>query len=512
MNLSARDILARTLEAEAGNQGALGMMSVGSVIMNRLKNPAYGSDIHSVILQPGQFSVWNKTTGHAGGKQGRDMLSVKPSESAFSVADQLLDQNYNDPTGGATHFYNPSISNPSWGKTAGGKWKTIGDHVFGVPLNSESSTMSLLNPNNQNTSNNPPNLLSYIGNAVGGGLQNLGDAITGEDQDKSDRLAMAMMALSGSPDLKPLIADAANSIATRAKTKTNNKTIDFIRRTNPELAELALANPAAIPNIISSIAGNTLNPKNKKGTLSGSELKKAFPSNVNIEEGKLYNVEYNSEGKVVKATPVGSGGINIDQTTETAWKKGSMEAIIAEFKVYSQAASGARQLLGQTNLLESLLNEAETGFGAGLASFVKNTFNIDVRNDAAAAAEAILSQLVPGQRAPGSGTMSDADLALYKNSLPQISNKPGGNAIIIATMKSIAEYQYKMGQIAQKAFVDDNYTPEMAYADMANLPDPLEGAMQFIKQQGIGSGDNSSSPSGSLTWDPTLNNGAGGFK
>ena len=189
-----------------------------------------------------------------------------------------------------------------------------------------------------------------------------------------------------------------------------------------------------------------------------------------------------------------------------------MNAIIEEFKVYSQGASGARQLLGQTNLLESLLNEAETGFGAGLASFVKNTFGIDVRNDAAAAAEAILSQLVPGQRAPGSGTMSDADLALYRNSLPQISNKPGGNAIIIATMKSIAEYQYKMGQIAQKAFVDDNYTPQMAYADMANLPDPLEGAMQFIKEQGIGSGDNSSPTSSSLTWDPTLNNGAGGFK
>ena len=79
-------------------------------------------------------------------------------------------------------------------------------------------------------------------------------------------------------------------------------------------------------------------------------------------------------------------------------------------------------------------------------------------------------------------------------------------------MKSIAEYQYKMGQIAQKAFVDDNYTPQMAYADMANLPDPLEGAMQFIKEQGIGSGDNSSPTSSSLTWDPTLNNGAGGFK
>ena len=65
MNLNARDILAKTLEAEAGNQGALGMLSVGSVIMNRLMSPNYANNLHDVILQPGQFSVWNKTTGYA---------------------------------------------------------------------------------------------------------------------------------------------------------------------------------------------------------------------------------------------------------------------------------------------------------------------------------------------------------------------------------------------------------------------------------------------------------------
>ena len=41
--------------------------------------------------------------------------------------------------------------------------------------------------------------------------------------------------------------------------------------------------------------------------------------------------------------------------------------------------------------------------------------------------------------------------------------------------------------------------------DMDQLPDPF-GAIQFIKEQGIGSGDNSSPPSSSLTWNPALNN------
>ena len=39
LNLNNRDLLATTLQAEAGNQGPVGMMSVGSVIMNRLKKP-----------------------------------------------------------------------------------------------------------------------------------------------------------------------------------------------------------------------------------------------------------------------------------------------------------------------------------------------------------------------------------------------------------------------------------------------------------------------------------------
>ena len=51
--------------------------------------------------------------------QGQDIQSIQPSEQAYMVADQLLDQNYNDPTKGATHYYKAK-SNPSWGKQGGG--------------------------------------------------------------------------------------------------------------------------------------------------------------------------------------------------------------------------------------------------------------------------------------------------------------------------------------------------------------------------------------------------------
>ena len=127
MDLTQRDLLAKTLQAEAGNQGYNGMVAVGSVIMNRL---AGGSDLGKVILQPGHFSAWNGVTGYAGGEQGQDM-DFTPSARSYEVADALLSGNYEDPTGGATHYYNPALADPIWGASGGGEWQTIGSHIFG---------------------------------------------------------------------------------------------------------------------------------------------------------------------------------------------------------------------------------------------------------------------------------------------------------------------------------------------------------------------------------------------
>lgn len=128
---SDREILARTLMAEAGNQGPVGMLAAGSVILNRAKSGGYGQGIQGVIMKPGQFSPWNSVTGYAGGEQGQDMAAIRPTKMAYDIADQLLSGQYEDPTGGATHFYNPDFANPKWGARSGGQWMRIGEHLFG---------------------------------------------------------------------------------------------------------------------------------------------------------------------------------------------------------------------------------------------------------------------------------------------------------------------------------------------------------------------------------------------
>jgi hypothetical protein len=134
MAMNDRELLARTLQAEAGNQGYEGMLDVGSVIYNRVYSGRFGGDnLKNVIMKPGQFSAWNSVTGYAGGEQGQDMDKMSPSEEAYKAADRLMSGKYEDKTGGATHYYNPEISQPEWGKGEG--WVKRGEHVFGTADN-----------------------------------------------------------------------------------------------------------------------------------------------------------------------------------------------------------------------------------------------------------------------------------------------------------------------------------------------------------------------------------------
>jgi spore germination cell wall hydrolase CwlJ-like protein len=130
-DLSTRELLAKTIQAEAGGEGYTGMLAVGAVISNRVNASGFGDSIQDVILKPGQFSAWNSVTGYAKGKGGVNMDKIKPSKDAYAAADAILSGDFESPVGGATHYYNPSIVEPKWGQDAGGDWQEIGGHVFG---------------------------------------------------------------------------------------------------------------------------------------------------------------------------------------------------------------------------------------------------------------------------------------------------------------------------------------------------------------------------------------------
>ena len=135
-DMSELEILARTIEAEAGGESKEGKLAVGAVIANRADSTKYGMDIRGVILKKAQFSPWNAYTGYKKGiSQAKPMLSakMKPSKDSYDAAKKILSGDYEDPTGGAVHYLNPKIGKkPNWySKFKKRGVKKIGRHEFG---------------------------------------------------------------------------------------------------------------------------------------------------------------------------------------------------------------------------------------------------------------------------------------------------------------------------------------------------------------------------------------------
>ena len=105
-------LLAALIQCEGGNQPYEGQVSVGTVVMNRLRSGRYGNSIYSVIYAKGQF-------GPAGSGKVAQVYAAGPKASCMQAAqDALNGVNY---VGTATHFRNIK---------SGYTGIVIGSHVF----------------------------------------------------------------------------------------------------------------------------------------------------------------------------------------------------------------------------------------------------------------------------------------------------------------------------------------------------------------------------------------------
>lgn len=532
LNLNNRDLLARTLEAEAGDQGSGGMLAAGSVIMNRLKNPAYGSELHSVILQPGQFSAWNSYTGYEGGLGGVNMYQITPSSTAYEVADQLLAGTYEDPTGGAMHYYNPNEANPIWGQRSGGKWKKIGDHIFGFPGNKDPNRsenmitedsdnteplnaiplLGDVNTNQVNAANNRPRrgLFDFLGNAVGGTFSGLKGALSGDDPDKSDRLAIALMSLSGNPtQLTPLMQMAANDIQERKTLKTQNKSIEYLRSVNPELARMAENNPSSISNILSALASAQMKGSGK--IMTHTQLQELFP-NSTIPEG-LYNV-LEKDGQIIDAKKVGGGGQTFNlggkDNPENKLNEELMKRQGISFGKMLDAGSAAGQTMVDLQILQEIAPLQPSGPVTGrLARLFPEA------NDLAAVRESIVKRIAPALRVEGSGSTSDVEFNAMLNSYGSLLNTPAANAAILSVFQAKAQYNIDRAAIVREYMTStDPDRLKIANEKLQALDQSSEIKPQV--QALLDRYQDTSTPSQqnprTMTWNPDLNDGRGGFE
>jgi N-acetylmuramoyl-L-alanine amidase len=117
-NYGELDLLARTINAEAGSEPYIGKVAVGGVILNRVQHRRFPQTIAGVIYQPHAFeSVSNG-------------IFYRPASRAAQKAARAALTGW-DPSGGALYFFNPGKTNNRW------IWarriiNRIGKHIFAI--------------------------------------------------------------------------------------------------------------------------------------------------------------------------------------------------------------------------------------------------------------------------------------------------------------------------------------------------------------------------------------------
>ena len=97
---------------------------------------------------------------------------------------------------------------------------------------------------------------------------------------------------------------------------------------------------------------------------------------------------------------------------------------------------------------------------------------------------AMVNQMVPSQRPPGSGSMSDRDVELFKSSLPALASTKEGRDFILTQMESIAKYDAQRAQISNEV-VTGRLNRKVASDRMMALPNPLAAMSQNMEQFGF---------------------------
>lgn len=189
-------------------------------------------------------------------------------------------------------------------------------------------------------------------------------------------------------------------------------------------------------------------------------------------------IRYDGQGNVIAQGPEGGPDTLITNNIGGTDKfYDTMDAKLAE-QTAAVIESGYNAQSNNIRIgeLERLLGPGGAPQGAqGVMVQAAGSLGIPVEGlDDLQAAQALISQMVPGQRPAGSGTMSDADLALFKQSLPSIINQPGGNQKVLQTMKAINEYTIQQAQIAQMV-ANREISPAEGRAMQAQVPNPLRG-------------------------------------
>lgn len=171
---------------------------------------------------------------------------------------------------------------------------------------------------------------------------------------------------------------------------------------------------------------------------------------------------------------IGGGGVTVNNMGENSFDKVFATEDAKTLGAISSAGIEAQSNIGRIDRLGDLMSSGPSGSAAAFKSLLGDYGIATDGLDRLQAAESLINAMVPGQRPPGSGSMSDRDVELFKKSLPRLINTPQGNAQILSTLRAIAQYDMERGEIVQ-ALRSGRINRAQAFEALQRVKNPLAG-------------------------------------
>lgn len=141
MPYTTRELFARLIKCEAGDQGIDGMRAVATVVMNRANIPygeffrvSQGGNVRNIIDQPRQFVC--RSDNINGEYNPQNIWNTDPEEIHYELADEALSGQEFSPVGNSLYFFNPySERCPNYfpPNGTGVIFNKIHEHCFYIP-------------------------------------------------------------------------------------------------------------------------------------------------------------------------------------------------------------------------------------------------------------------------------------------------------------------------------------------------------------------------------------------
>jgi hypothetical protein len=193
--------------------------------------------------------------------------------------------------------------------------------------------------------------------------------------------------------------------------------------------------------------------------------------------------KHNGEFKSLKTG--GNTTISTGDKVETEWGKQLAKGMSDTIAGDRAAGQEGAVKIAQMGALEQLMNQGYTGNEAMISEYLRKNWGINLgdKADATAAFGAIIDNMVPKQRVEGSGTTTNFDAQMFKNSLPDLLKSPDGNRIIMGYVKGLAQRDQEVAKIAEQAgqMGDPTAARKFYYDNVSKLGNPLADLSKTVE-------------------------------